>query len=243
MSDNLKRARADGVGASDEAVDRAELNSLLAAFKEEVGEITRTQVERSASAVTASVTASINSSMSRLITTYDAGIQKKLDTVDKSLTDLRTRTTGIEQSNKELFAKCAAIHAQMSVLENALAVAEADTPHHQHDPSWDRMPDGTIIRLRSAEPILKSEALQAIDGWFTEFKHQSSVIGDDSAKSKSYVIKFTGPNGLAKAHAQKALAKLRGPDRQWIQFSAQVQVPPGLGLDGSSLKSVRVTLG
>ena len=218
---------------------REELQQMFASFKTEITCLTQEQVQQAASGIASGV----NVSMERLIKQYDCSVQAKFGNTHKAMDALDKRTESLEQSNKNLFQQCDQLSRDMQRLQSALEIAESDVPIVTADPNWDRATDGTIIRIRAEEPIPKCAALQALDAWLSEYKGKFICNNDDSKDSKSFVLKFTGPSGLAKTRVSKALASLRGQDGNWMAFEAKITEVSSAGGDSGSARVVRLSPG
>lgn len=135
------------------------------------------------------------------------------------------------------------LRQDIDLLRDALEIAESATPQVTHDPKWDRVPDGTIIKVTAKEPISKQSAMQALDAWLLEFKGKYIWSDVVSKEAQSFIIKFMGPPGTAKQRVTRALSSLRGEDGNWTKFAAKLPVEAGTGDDGGDVRNVHLSVG
>ena len=111
------------------------------------------------------------------------------------------------------------------------------------DPNWDRAPDGTIIRVYVAEQISKQAAMQALEPWLSGYSGKYICNNDANKDSRRFVLKFTGPSGVAKTRVSKALESLRDGDRNWRVFEAQIPSNGGNGgSNGDGTRAVKLSI-
>ena len=231
-----KRANVDPNDKDSAApVDRDELQTLFNSFKKEIKEITRVQCENSVS----SMSTHVDASMQRLVRAYDVNVQAKLGAVEKELQSLDSRITSSEQSQGLLQGQLQHLTKKYDEMAKSIEMAEATPAQGVPDSSWDRIPDGTILRINAAEPIYKPDMLLAIERLLAEHKGQYVVSGAHDQASRNYTIKFTGLAGVAKTRVQRALASTRRFDGQWEKYEAKVD---GDGSNGGAHRDVRVSV-
>ena len=241
MAEKGKRLRSEDDDESTKPVDREELLGLFESFKNEISGITKAQTEKA----TESMGTQIGGTMQRLITKYDEGVQEKYGQLEKKISCLNERTGSLEKSNGELFQKCADLDKKIGEFARTLEIAETATPaptQPPYNPNWDREADGTIIKVNANEVVPREDVIKALEGLLGEFKDRTIMSGSNSADSKAYTIKFTGPTGTAKQRVQKVLASQRRADGTWNEYSVKVRDPSDDSGDGR-LKLVRLSIG
>ena len=162
--------------------------------------------------------------------------------MDADISELKQSTGSLERSNQELFQKCADLEKQMDQFSKILEVAEKAPSQHTHNPNWDREPDGTIIKVTAKEPVPRDKVVKVLEELLGEYKDKATISGSNDTDSKFFIIKFTGPPGIAKQRVQKLLASQRQPDGTWKQYCVKTH-DHGTGLaDDARSKSVRLSI-